>query len=227
MKWTTVVAWLVVLLAILGAALASRFNHSAADWLITVLAAAAVIVFAKLLLPQPQDPRRKPRLGRAIFGAVFMLALFAGIAVGASEFWERYTDGKRFAVLDKWAIYGDALLRFTKSGEHPPEAVVMKVAQQQIDDYYSQLRDGMCWTMDDLELADQGLRRSYGPRALLLNARRAFAFEKPEWPTVVGMTANERLTRKPELTAKYELFQKYLHVIDSTRADTSSVMSSR
>lgn len=201
-----------------------RFR-SQAGWFVFGCLVGPLAILLLLLLPPLPETRRKSSWPRIIGGFVFAIVLIAVVAVGAAEFWERYQEGKRYAELDNWAVYGDALLRFIKTSEHASDALVVKSANEQIDNYYHQLRDGLCWTMYDLELAVQGLRRSYGTRALLSNARRLWDSQSIEWPATIPMAERDKDRRMMEWSKRIQQYESYLDAITAARADSTAAAS--
>lgn len=211
--------------AIACAWFAASRNRNQAGWFLLGCLIGPLAVLLLLLLHARPATQPKASVAGTIAGAVFVLLIAMALAAGAAEFWERYQEGERYTVLDDWSIYGDALLRFTKSNEHPKDAIVVKSAVNQIDDYESRLRIGMCWTMDDLEHASQGIRYSSGARGLLECGKRIATFQSPEWPAPVTMNTLEQQVRVEELSRRMSQFQDYLNQIHSARADSTTTLS--
>ncbi|MBI3873223.1 MAG: hypothetical protein HY304_09130 [candidate division Zixibacteria bacterium] len=158
---------------------------------------------------------------KLILGIVTAFAVTAIVGLGFSEFYARYEEGERYVELDNWQMYGDALIRFTQSNEHPSDAIVVKAAHKQIDEYERQLRDGMHQAEDELELAMRGVRNSAGARGILANAVRVLTFRAPQWPAPIQMNGVEQVARVTELKDRLRAFGESLQAIEA--ANTPSV----
>ena len=222
MGWMPITLILFLICGIACAWFAAPRHRNQAGWFLVGCLIGPIGVLILLLLPSLPETKRKTAIGRVIAGAMIVLLLAGAIVVGAAEFWERYQEGKRYAELSNWELYGDALLRFTKSNEHPPDAIVVKAANSQIDDYAYQLREGKCWTLYDLELAEQGVRNSTGARAVIEYAARFLTLRSPEWPSPLPLSAQEQKIRVDELNKRIRQFEEALQEIDTARSDTTT-----
>ncbi len=164
---------------------------------------------------------------KAILRIVAAFALIAMIALGYFEFLSRYQEGERYTELDNWQMYGDALIRFTKSNEHPADAIVVKAAQKQIDEYERQLRDGMQQVEVELALAMQGLRPTKGAMGLLSNGLRLLTFQGIVWPAKLQMSADEQSARVTALQSRLRTYEEYLHDIEAVRAPSADSSANR
>lgn len=211
--------------AIACAWFATSRNRNQAGWFLLGCLTGPIAILLLLLLPPLAASKQRPAVGRAIAGALIVTLIAVALGAGAAEFWERYQAGERDVVLKDWEMYGDALLRYTKSGEDPAESIVVKAAVSQIDDYERRLREGMCWTVDDLELAVQGVRNSTGARAVLENAKRLVTLQPTAWPVKLPMDTRDQGTRIEELTARMRQYEAAIEKIHTARSDTAAVTS--
>jgi len=218
MGWMPVTLILFLISGIACAWFAASRNRTQAGWFILGCLLGPIGTLILLLLPPLPVSTRKPAVGRGLAGAIVVVLVAAFVVAGGAEFWERYQEGERHVELNNWSLYGDALLLFTKSTEHPPEAIVVKSANDQIDEYERQLRWGMCWTMDDLEWAIQGIRNSSGARGVLANAVRIVKLQEPVWPVPLKMSEREQAERVAELTDRIRRYEESLSAIDAARA---------
>ena len=160
---------------------------------------------------------------KVISSIVMALVITAVVALGYCEFYSRYEEGERYVELDNWGMYGDALIRFTKSNEHPADAIVVKAAYKQIDDYELQLQDGMRRTEGELELAMQGVRNSTGARGLLNNAGRILTLRSPQWPAQIQLSEQEQAVRVTKLRERLRSYEESLHSIEVMKAPPVAV----
>jgi len=200
---------------------ASRHRNQAGWFLLGCLTGPIGVLILLLLPPRPES-QRKTAVGRVIAGALIVSLIAAVVAAGAAEFWERYQEGERYVELENWEMYGDALIRFTKSSEHPSDAIVVKAAHNQISVYASQLREGMCWTIDDLDLAIRGVRLSTGPRGLAEYVVRLVTFRSPEWPAPLPLNPRQQETRVAELSKRLRQYEEYLQQIYTAQSDSTA-----
>ena len=222
MGWMPVTLILFLICGIACAWFAAPRHRNQAGWFLLGCLLGPIGVLILLLLPPLPETQRKTAIGRVIAGALIVLLLAGVVVVGAAEFWERYQQGKRYTELKDWELYGDALLRFTKSNEHPPDAIVVKSANAQIDDYAYRLRNAKCWTIYDLELAEQGVRNSTGARGVIEYAARFATLRSPEWPAPLPLSPPEQQVRIEELKKRIQQYDDALEQIDMARADTTT-----
>ena len=199
---------------------AARRNRNQAGWFLLGCLTGPFGVLILLLLP-PLSPLPeslwKTAVGRVIAGVLIILILVVVVGAGGAEFWERYQEGERYVELDNWASYGDALIRFTKSTEHPADAIVVKAAHKQIDDYERQLREGMRRAEAELQFVMEGVRHSKGARALLANGLRLLTFRAPQWPAPIQMNGDEQFARVTELKDRLHAYQESLSAIEAAK----------
>ena len=200
-------------------------HRNQAGWFLFGCLTGPLAVLILLLLPPLPESKSKTAVARVVAGVLIMFIVAAAVVMGGAEFWERYQEGERYAELDNWALYGDALIRLTRSTEHPSDAIVIKSAKSQIDEYQGRLREGMCWTMDDLDSAVKGVRYSTGARGVLEYASRLVTFRSPQWPAPLPMTPREQQARIADLTKRMSQYEEYLNQIQAVRADTTATMS--
>ncbi len=222
MGWMPVTLILFLICGIACAWFAGSRNRNQAGWFLLGCLAGPISILILLLLPPLAESKRRPAIGRAIVGALIVVLIAAVLVAGGAEFWERYKEGGRYSELNDWSIYGDALLRFTKSTEHPPDAIVVKAANSQLDDYERKLTEGMRWTVDDLELAMRGVRMSTGARGVMEYAADIVTLQTPEWPVPLPLSANEQEARVAELGSRMRQYEESLQKIYTARADTTS-----
>lgn len=208
-----------------SAAFAADRNRGQARWFVIGLLTGPVGLLILLLLPSLGEPQRSVKMKKAILALFATVLIVALVAFGFCEFYDRYEQGARHTSLDNWQVYGDALLRFTKSTEHPPDAIVVKAARNQIEEYEYQLRQDMCWTMDDIELAMEGVRHSKGARALLANGYRLLTLRGVEWPARIQMNANEQSARIAELSARFAQYEVAMNAIEAARPAPATTTS--
>lgn len=222
MGWMPVTLILFLICGIACAWFATSRNRNQAAWFLLGCLTGPIGVLILLLLPPLAESKRRPALGRAIAGALIVTIFAAVLVAGGAEFWERYNEGERYSELDNWAMYGDALLRFTKFTEHPPDAIVVKAANTQLDEYERQLREGMCWTVEDLERAVQGVRHSTGARAVLENAKRIVTLQPTVWPVTLPINSRDQEARIEELTTRMRQYEDAIEKIYTARSDTTT-----
>jgi hypothetical protein len=208
---------LLIICGISAASFASDRNRSQAGWFIIGFLTGPFGLLVLLLLgarPEAVPPMKGHRLILAAL-AVVAVVIIAGMSL--LEAASQYALSQRYAELEVWGRYGDALIRFAGSSGPPPDAFVVKAARDQITAHEKDLRDGMKETEDELVLAVRGIRRVSGAAGVLVNAYRLLTLRAPEWPAPMSLStrAQEELIR--HLNRRLEDYRQYLQDIEKAQ----------
>jgi hypothetical protein len=208
---------LLIICGISAASFASDRNRSQAGWFIIGFLTGPLGLLVLLLLGARPEAAQPMTGNRLILAALAMVAIVIIAGMSLLEAASQYTASQRYAELESWGRYGDALIRFAASSKTPPDAFVIKAARDQITQHGKDLSEGMRETEDELVLAVRGVRQVKGAAGVLVNAYRLLTLRAPEWPAPMRLTsrAQEELIR--HLNRRLEDYRQYLETIETAQ----------
>lgn len=209
---------LLVICGVSAASFASDRNRSQPGWFWIGMLTGPVGLLAVLMLPDLENPWKPGRVKRLILSATGMLAILLILGAGLLEVNARYEMERRSLYLERWEIYGDALLRFSRVNRQSSDALVVKLARDQIREYQDELTKALRQVDADLRLAIDGYAEVSGVRAFFLNLFRMMTLRAPESPAVTTLSLEEQEERIADLQKLHERYSNHLDKIQRSES---------
>lgn len=208
---------LLIICGISAASFASDRNRSQPGWFIIGFLTGPLGLLVLLLLGPRPEAAATMTGNRLILTALALIAVVTIAGMSLLEAASQYQASQRYAELESWGRYGDALLRFAASSQKTPDDFVIRAARDQIVEHERVLRKGMKDTEDELMLALQGIRQVKGAAGVLVNVYRLFTLRAPEWPAPLQLPSRAQEELVQQLRRHLDDYNRYLTDIEAAR----------
>jgi hypothetical protein len=187
-------------------------NRSQAAWLVIGIVLGPIGLLDLLMLGDLEQPARARRI---MLAAITMFVTLSVLGLGLIEINAQYHEKQRQMYLERWEIYGDALLRFSEMNRQSPDVLTVKLARDQIRDYREALEEAVEKVESDLALAMDGYRKVSGIRAFVINLLRVITLRSPMSPARTSLSVEEQEKLVADLEKTVERYRHHLKTIES------------
>lgn len=214
MDTSILVGIFLLICGIAAASFAVDKNRSQAAWLVIGIVLGPIGLLVLLMLGDLEHPWQPAKARRIILAAIAMFVTLSILGLGLIEINAQYHEKQRLMHLERWEIYGDALLRFSDRNRQSADVLTVKLARDQIRDYQEALQEAAEQVESDLALAMDGYRKVSGIRAFTINLLRVVTLRSPMSPARTSLSVEEQEKLVDGLEDTLTRYQQHLSTIE-------------